>query len=228
VDLRLRPGSKGSGFASSLSALDAYYRDWADLWERQSLTRVRAVWGDPRLARQVRRVIRAAVYRGPLSLAEIKEIREIRQRMEVELGRETPGRFHLKYGRGGLVDVEFVVQSLQLAHGNRRPAIRRANTRAALAAIRREGLVGEAEADALAGHYSFLRRVSASLRLFGARPADTLEVAGPMPARLARALGFAGRAEFLADYRRRIEEVRRIYERVFGDGLVFGSGAGSR
>lgn len=218
VDLRLRPGSKGSGFASSLAALEAYYREWADLWERQSLTRARVVWGDRRLARRVRGAIRDAVYRGPLSPPELKEIREIRQRLELELGKETPGRFHVKYGRGGLTDVEFIVQALQLAHGKGIPGLRRANTLAALAAIRREGLLPEADALALADHYGFLRRVAASLRLFAARPADVLEVAGPMPARLARHLDFPGRAELLDDYRRRTGGVRAIYERIFTEG----------
>ncbi len=224
VDLRLRPGSKGSGFASSLAALDTYYREWADLWERQSLTRARAVAGDPGLGRRVRRVIREIVYRGPLSLAELKEIREIRQRLELELGKETPGRFHVKYGKGAIVDVEFVVQSLQLAHGHRVPAIRRANTLAAMAAIGRSGLLPESEVAALVEHYRFLRRVGASLRLFGARPADALDVAGPMPARLARSLGYSGRTEFLADYRRRTSEVRQISERVFADGHLLTAG----
>jgi glutamate-ammonia-ligase adenylyltransferase len=219
VDLRLRPGSRGSGFASSLAALEGYYREWADLWERQSLTRARVVCGDPRLARRVRRVIREIVYRGLLSLAELKEIREIRQRMELELGKETPGRFHVKFGRGGLTDVEFIVQTFQLAHGDRIPALRRANTQAALAAIRRFKLLQEADATALADHYRFLRRVSASLRLFNARPADVLEVAGPMPARLAKSLEFPSRSEFVAEYRRRTAEVRKISERMFTDGL---------
>jgi glutamate-ammonia-ligase adenylyltransferase len=215
VDLRLRPGSRGSGFASSLAALETYYSEWADLWERQSLTRARLVWGDPRLGRQVRRVIRRIVYRGPLALAEAKEIREIRQRLELELGKENPGRFHVKFGRGGLVDVEFIVQALQLAHGDRFPALRRASTAAALAAIREHCLLPDADTSALADHYRFLRRVSAALRLFGARPADALEVAGPMPARLARSLEFPGRSEFLAEHRRRTAEVRKIYERIF-------------
>lgn len=218
VDLRLRPGSRGSGFASNLSALDGYYREWAELWERQSLTRARIVWGDPGLARRVRRVITEIVYRRQLSPAELKEIRESRQRLELELGKETPGRAHVKYGRGGLTDVEFIVQTLQLAHGQRLPRLRRANTLAALAAIRREGLLPDVEAAALVDHYRFLRRVSASLRLFGARPADALEVAGPLPARLARSLEFQSRAEFLADYRRRTAEVRKIYARIFGEG----------
>jgi glutamine synthetase adenylyltransferase len=72
----------------------------------------------------------------------------------------------------------------------------------------------EEDARALADHYRFLRRVSGALRLFGARPADTLEPSGPMPARIAKSLDYPSRKEFLDDYRRRVAWVRAMYERV--------------
>lgn len=215
VDLRLRPGSRGSGLASSLAGFERYYQEWADLWERQTLTKARLVGGDPRLGRTVRQLLRTLVYDRGLARVELKEIREIRERMERELGKETPGRFHLKVGRGGLVDVEFITQALQLRHGARHPEIRRANTVRALRAIAREGLLAGDEATVLIEHYGWLRRVAASLRLFSARPPDTLETGGPIAGRLAKALDYPGRAEFLADYQRRTHEIRAIYTRVF-------------
>jgi len=215
VDLRLRPGSKGSGFASSLAAFEQYYREWSDLWERQTLAKARIVGGDPGLGRAVRRLLRSLVWERGLSSPEFKEIREVRQRMELELGKEAPGRFHVKFGRGGMVDVEFIAQALQLAHGARHPEVRRANTVSALRALSREGLMAQSEGHASLDHYRWLRRVAAALRLFGGRPADTLEAAGPLPSRLAKALDYPGRAEFLADYARRTEGVRAIYDRVF-------------
>jgi glutamate-ammonia-ligase adenylyltransferase len=214
VDLRLRPGSKGSGFASSLAAAERYYREWGDLWERQSLTRARVVQGDHALARRVRRVVRAHVYAAPLEAAGIKEIAEVRRRMEVELGKETPGRLHVKLGRGGLVDVEFLVQTLQLVHGAGQPDVRRPGTAAALAALGRAGGLAPATAAALLAHHRFLRRVSAALRLLSARPPDTLELAGPMPLRVATALGYASRQAFLEDYRARTAAVRAAWTEV--------------
>jgi glutamate-ammonia-ligase adenylyltransferase len=215
VDLRLRPGSSGSGFANSLTAFGRYYRDWADLWERQALTKARAVWGDPRLARAVLGAIRRAVYGADRPASELKEIHELRQRMEIELGKETPGRFHVKFGRGGLVDVEFVAQALQLCHGHGHPEIRRANTLAALGAIGKAGLLPPHEVEILSTHYRYFRKVSAALRFFGARPVDVIQTAGPIAERVARALGAQGRREFLAEYARRTGEVRKIYERMF-------------
>jgi glutamate-ammonia-ligase adenylyltransferase len=216
VDLRLRPGSKGSGFASSLAALERYYAEYGDLWERQSLTRARLVLGDPRLGRAAHRVLRRLVYGAALPPAGLAEIRAVRTRMELELGKETPGRFSVKFGRGGLVDVEFLAQALQLVHGHAHPGVRRARTTAALAALARVGALPAEQAARLADHHRFLRRVSTALRLLGARPADTLELAGPMPGRVATALAYPARDAFLADYRQRTADVRALYTAALG------------
>lgn len=214
VDLRLRPGSKGSGFASPVDVIERYYREWADPWERQTLTRARLVGGDPRLGALVRRRIRGLLY-GPEALPpDLKEMRALRARMERELGKETPGRLHVKFGRGGLVDVEFITQALQMQHGTRHPAVRRANTLAAIRGIAAAGLLPSDDCGTLAEQYRFLRRVSLGLRLFGTRPSDTLEVAGPNPARLAKTLDYPSRKDFLDDYRRRVAWVRALYDRV--------------
>jgi len=211
VDLRLRPGSKGSGFASSLAATERYYVEYGDLWERQTLTRARLVLGDRGLGRALRALLRRLVYGAALSPAALKEIAEVRTRMEVELGKETPGRCHVKFGMGGLVDVEFLVQSLQLAHGSEDPGVRVPGTLQALAGLARTGAVEGETARALAEHYRFLRRVSVALRLLSARPPDTIDLAGPLPTRLASALGYPSRQAFLEDYRRRTAAVRQRY-----------------
>jgi glutamate-ammonia-ligase adenylyltransferase len=215
VDLRLRPGSKGSGFAASVDALERYYEEHGDLWERQTLTRARLVLGDRGLGRRVRATLTRLVYGAELPARALKEIGEVRTRMEVELGKETPGRWHVKLGRGGLVDVEFLAQALQLVHGARQPEVRRPSTAAVLRALGRVGALSPRTATALVDHYRFLRRVSAALRLLGARPTDTLELAGPMPARVATALGLPGRDAFLAAYRERTGAVRAAYAEVF-------------
>ena len=214
VDLRIRPGSKGSGFAASLNATRRYYEDHGDLWERQTLTRARLVLGDRGLGRRLRASLRRLVYGAPLPVGALKEIGEVRTRMERELGKETPGRWHVKQGRGGLVDVEFLAQSLQLVHGAAHPDVRRTSTEAALAGLARVGALPAATATALAEHYRFLRRVSTALRLLGARPPDAIELAGPMPARVASALGLGSREAFLTAYRERTAAVRAAYREV--------------
>ena len=214
VDLRLRPGSKGSGFASGVDALERYYQEHGDLWERQSLTRARVVAGDARLARRVRRILRRLVYGAPLPEGALKAIRDVRRRMELELGKETRGRWHVKLGRGGLVDVEFLAQGLQLVHGAAHPEARHAGTTAALRGLARAGVLAPDTARALADHYRFLRRVSAALRLLGARPTDTLELAGPMPTRVGTALGLPSRDALLTAYKENTNAVRRTYDEL--------------
>ncbi|HEY7599124.1 MAG TPA: hypothetical protein VH741_04280, partial [Candidatus Limnocylindrales bacterium] len=155
------------------------------------------------------------VYGAPLPVSALKEIAEVRTRMELELGKETPGRWHVKLGRGGLVDVEFLAQALQLVHGATHADVRRPSTAAALAGLARVGALSMATATRLADDYRFLRRVSTALRLLGARPTDTLDLAGPMPARVATALGLPSRDAFLTAYRERTTAVRAAYEAVF-------------
>jgi [glutamine synthetase] adenylyltransferase / [glutamine synthetase]-adenylyl-L-tyrosine phosphorylase len=217
VDLRLRPGSKGSGFASSLHAAERYYTEYGDLWERQTLTRARLILGDRALGRRVRALLRRVVYGAPLARGEVNAIAEVRKRMEVELGKETSGRRHVKYGVGGLVDVEFLVQTLQLLHGARRPEVQAPGTLAALAGLARAGALETPRADELAGHYRFLRRVSAALRLLSVRPSDTIDLAGPVAARVAVALGYPSRDAFLDEYRNRTTAVRALYVAVRGE-----------
>ncbi len=211
VDLRLRPGSKGSGFASSVGALERYYQEYGDLWERQTLTRSRLLLGDRALGRRVRAALQRLVYGDALPRTSLKEIAEVRTRMEVELGKETRGRWHVKYGRGGLVDVEFLAQALQLVHGHDHVEARARSTAGALKGLACAGALAPASARRLADQYRFLRRVSAALRLLGARPADTLELAGPMPARVASALGLPSRQALLDAYRRLTDAVRAAY-----------------
>jgi glutamate-ammonia-ligase adenylyltransferase len=199
------------------------------------LTRARLILGDRTLARRVRAALRRLVYGDALPRAALavraasrrgagappaearllfKEIVEVRARMERELGRETRGRLHVKYGRGGLVDIEFLAQALQLVHGHDHVEARQFATTAALAGLARAGVLEPTIATELAERYRFLRRVSAALRLLGARPSDTLELAGPMPARVATALDSPSRQAFLETYRQQTTAVRAAYDQL--------------
>jgi glutamate-ammonia-ligase adenylyltransferase len=137
-------------------------------------------------------------------------------RMEQELGREGPGRIHLKFGAGGLVDVEFLVQVLQLAHGRQRGALRSPSTRRALAALGAAGLVPAPAAAKLLDAHEFLRRLLRSLRLGQTRPLDCLPLAGHVLARLAREVGEESGRALLVRHRAVAEFVRAEYFRVVG------------
>ena len=214
VDLRLRQGGKATALAHSLDTLDVYLRAEAALWERQALVRARPILGDPGLARRFLTLRRARVFGPGLSDAERAEIARVRTRMEVELGREGPGRIHLKFGRGGLVDIEFLVQVLQLTHGARHGTLRTASTRVALERLAALGLLPDATARGLLEAHAFLRGLLRSLRLGQARPADCLPTTGHLLARLAHESGQESGRAFLPRHRAVAEFVRREYRRV--------------
>jgi glutamate-ammonia-ligase adenylyltransferase len=214
LDLRLRQGGKGTALAHALPGLDAYLGEEALLWERQALVRARPVCGDPGLARRFLALRRRRVFAPGLADAERAEIHRVRTRMEVELGQEGPGRIHLKFGAGGLVDIEFLTQVLQLRHGARHPALRTPSTRTALVRL---GALGHLDPDAARGllaAHDFAKRLLRSLRLRQARPPDCLPVTGQVLARVAREAGFGSGRALLAEQRAVAEYVRRQYSAV--------------
>jgi glutamate-ammonia-ligase adenylyltransferase len=214
VDLRLRQGGKATALAHALGTLDQYLAGEAALWERQALVRARPVLGDPALARRFAALRRARVFGPGLSDAERAEIHRVRTRMELELGREGPGRIHLKFGAGGLVDVEFLVQVLQLAHGRRHRALQTPSTRIALARLGALGILPEPTAQSLLEAYEFLRGLLRSLRLRQVRPPDCLPTTGHVLARLAREAGLESGRALLARHREVAEFVRAEYRRA--------------
>jgi glutamate-ammonia-ligase adenylyltransferase len=146
-----------------------------------------------------------------------EEIHRLRQRMELEVASETAGELDPKAGLGGLVDVEFATQYLQLLHGGRLAEVRGPNTLLALDALVTAGVLGAEDGRTLRTGYLFHRRVENRLRLVHGRALTRLPTAGPPLALLARRLGYGGSdpgGAFLAAYRRQAEAVRAAYNRV--------------
>jgi glutamate-ammonia-ligase adenylyltransferase len=224
IDTRLRPSGNAGALVTSLENFERYHQRSAQVWERQALIRARFVAGDAELGRALEKSARRFAY-GPWDPAMLGEIGRIRARMEKEIAREKPGRYNVKTGRGGLADVEFVVQALQLKHGAHEPEPRTQNTLAALAALRQAGHLEERDARDLEEGYRFLRTLEDRLRLLHDRSTSELEASGPDLEKLARRLGYvptarrtAG-AQLLGEYRERAERIRGIYERIFGGAL---------
>jgi glutamate-ammonia-ligase adenylyltransferase len=216
MDFRLRQGGKGTSLAHSLASLEGYLGAEAMLWERQALVKARPVLGDAALARHFAALRRARVFGPGLSDVERAEIHRVRGRMEVELGKEGPGRLHVKFGAGGLVDIEFLTQVLQLAHGARHGALRTPSTRRALAALAEHAVLAREAAGLLVEAYDFEKALLRALRLAQARPADCLPAAGHLLARLARELGLPSGRALVERYREVAAEVRRHYRAVVG------------
>jgi glutamate-ammonia-ligase adenylyltransferase len=221
IDTRLRPSGRSGPLVSSLDSFRDYHERSARLWERQALIKARPVAGDAALAAAAAKIIEAFVYRAPLTDEGVREMVHLRARMERELARESHEQVNIKTGRGGLVDIEFITQMLQLRHGTEHPAVRARATPAALAALRAEGVLPAADAELLTAGYRFLRRLENRLRLAHDQPVEVLERGAINLEPLARQLGFAGDAEgagaaLWREYGARREAIRACYEKWFG------------
>jgi glutamate-ammonia-ligase adenylyltransferase len=218
IDTRLRPSGSAGPLVVSFDALATYHAREARLWERQALLRARAVAGDPALfERAAREVLEPSLFRKLDPKEASRELLAMRERMEREIADESFARYNSKLGRGGLVDVEFAVQFLQLVHGSSHPSVRISSTLAALAELRRAGLLAEPAAAPLARGYRFLRRVESRLRIVRDRAISHLPTSGRELILLARRLGYSGaRAgeDLLADYERETNSVRAAFLRV--------------
>jgi glutamate-ammonia-ligase adenylyltransferase len=235
IDTRLRPSGNQGALVTSAEAFARYHVGEAvplggageaapgtvrsQLWERQALLRARFVGGDEALWKRVEAEVIIPVAYGVRAdrTALASEIRTMRERMESELGRESTRGKNPKTGHGGLVDVEFAAQFLQLAHGHENPTVRTSTTPVALLRLRNAGLLRPADYQTLAAGYDFLRRVELRLRIVHDYGVDHLPESGPALHQLARRLGYFGEApgdRFIAEYTRVTRGVREAFERV--------------
>ncbi len=218
IDTRLRPSGRAGSLVSSMAAFTRYHQTQAQLWERQALIKARAVAGDPDLAARVNALFERYVYSEPIRAADVAEIQRLRGRMESELAGETSERFNIKTGRGGLVDVEFLVQMLQLRYGHRSPALRHRDTLSALDALRACQVLSHEEVELLKRGYQFLRRLENRLRLERDQPVEALDRNAEHLTPLARRMGYEGAdagSRVLAEYHRQREAIRACYSRLF-------------
>lgn len=231
LDTRLRPSGSHGLLVVSVDAFARYHgltRDGAlvggeaaaDEWERQALVRARACAGDRVVGARIEALAAKAAYE--LGAPDAGRVHHLRLRMERELAREGPGRFDVKLGHGGLVDVEFAVQCLQMKYGAD-PRVRTQDTGAALGALEACGHLDATTATVFRDGYLFLRRLEQALRVVHGPARGTIEEGAPgMPA-LARRMGFrdgphATATEALfAQYRAVTRDVRAAYLSVLGE-----------
>jgi glutamate-ammonia-ligase adenylyltransferase len=218
IDTRLRPSGRSGSLVSSLASFIRYHRGSSQLWERQALIKARVVAGDLALKQPVEEVLEQFAYSGTIDRAGVAEIDRLRTRMEQELAKERTGRFNIKTGRGGIVDIEFLVQMLQLRYGQRLPALRQRATLPALVALHACGILAEEDYQTLTQGYRFLRTLENRLRIEQDQPVEALESRGEHLIALARRLGYEGDAaaeHLLADYQSQREAIRACYTRLF-------------
>ena len=221
VDTTLRPEGKDGALVRSLGAYHAYYERWARPWEFQALLKARAIAGDESLGAEFIDLVRPFVYPERLSPDAVREIRDLKARAERAIAARGLVNREVKRGPGGLRDIEFAVQLLQLVHGRRDDALRTANTLEGLHALAHRAYVGDQDAAELTEAYRFLRKIEHRLQLAQERQTHTVPEDDRGRRRLARAMGFTETPErtsleaFDEAWRDQMRIVRRIHEKLF-------------
>ena len=209
IDTRLRPsGSSGPLVVSRKGLLDYNSKDRA-IWERQAMTRAEAAAGDMDFTGEVLKELDELTFKGGLSSEDLGEMRRIRERMEVEIGQEREGRYNIKTGRGGIVDIEFLVQKLLLEAGT--VTLKEASTRRAVEGLTEAGRLAEAEGELLTEAYDLYRSIEISQRIIHDRPEGTLVKGSTETEVIARRLGYASSDELIDRYIETSGHVRELF-----------------
>ena len=219
VDMRLRPYGETGDLVPTLGSLMNYYESWGEAWEKQALIKARFVAGDESLGRRFGDFAARSTFARQMDDLGLEEIKRVKHRSEREYAQQGD-RFHLKQGAGGIRDIEFYVQYLQLIAGTRVPAARAAATLDALEGLAQAKILLEGELSRLSLAYLFLRTVEHRLQLRSLTPQANLPTAAEDLQLLACGLGFTDSASsaseqflrVLGEYRR---SVRSILERIY-------------
>lgn len=217
IDPGLRPEGKAGPLCRSFAAYIEYYERWSAPWEHQALLKARVCAGDAELGQRLVRATRRFAYPPRLSETALREIRHLKARMERErIPRGVDPQSHIKLGPGGMSDVEFTAQILQLRHARDIAELQVTGTIEALEGAWKAGLIDEQDARRLLDAYAFLCRLRNRLFFLTARPTDVLPKRPEDLEALAISLGYSDqpRQELDEHYRRMTRRARRVAERL--------------
>ncbi|HEY0639068.1 MAG TPA: bifunctional [glutamine synthetase] adenylyltransferase/[glutamine synthetase]-adenylyl-L-tyrosine phosphorylase, partial [Pseudonocardiaceae bacterium] len=220
VDADLRPEGRSGPLVRTLGSYRAYYAQWSSPWEAQALLRATFSAGDAELGEEFLHAIDPVRYpAGGLTAAQVTEIRRIKARVDTErLPRGADPSTHTKLGRGGLSDVEWTLQLLQLRHAGADPALRTTSTVEGLRAAAAAGLLTADDATTLEAAWVSATRTRNAATVVRGKPTDQIPRTGREPAAVARALGYPAATDpgaMIDDYRRTARRARTVVERVF-------------
>lgn len=218
IDADLRPEGRQGPLVRSLDSYASYYERWSATWESQALLRADIAAGDAALAADFMDLVDSIRWQGRLSDDDVIEVRRLKARMEAErLPRGVDPALHTKLGRGGLSDVEWVVQLIQLRHGHELPRLRTTRTLDALEEARLAGLVTDADARQLADAWRLATAIRNAVMLVRGRASDVVPTDVRDLRAVAYVLGYSaeGTGRLVDDYRRTTRVARRVFDRLF-------------
>jgi [glutamine synthetase] adenylyltransferase / [glutamine synthetase]-adenylyl-L-tyrosine phosphorylase len=214
VDLRLRPEGSAGPLARSLESMENYYAGFGETWERIALIKARGIAGSRELAYDFLRLHQPFIYPKNSTRDLLEEIAKIKHRIERDIVGAGKLERDVKLGRGGIRDIEFVVQTLQIIHGARHPFLQEPSMLKALRALRELDLLASQEVLALDNAYRFLRRVEHRVQIEAEQQTHTVPDEPEALQRLARSLRFSSVNDFTAALQSRMSSVRPIFRRV--------------
>ncbi|MCX7620649.1 MAG: bifunctional [glutamine synthetase] adenylyltransferase/[glutamine synthetase]-adenylyl-L-tyrosine phosphorylase [Acidimicrobiales bacterium] len=221
IDTNLRPEGRDGPLVRSLDSYEAYWDRWAQPWEFQALLKARPVAGDRQLGERFLHTAQRWLWSRPFSADDLRSIRDLKQRAEAEVIRSGLAERELKRGPGGIRDIEFTAQILQLVHGQADAGLRSPNTLATLKELADAGYVDPADAHTLIAAYRFLRTIEHRIQLLDEQQVHTVPASAQDRDWLSRVLGYRDTArasateQFEQELRQHQLAVRRIHERVY-------------
>jgi [glutamine synthetase] adenylyltransferase / [glutamine synthetase]-adenylyl-L-tyrosine phosphorylase len=218
IDIRLRPEGGSGPLVRSLESMENYYAGYGETWERMALMKARGVAGSEELFYEFTHRLQPFIYPRSLSPDALDEVAAIKRRIERDIVGEAGLELNVKLGRGGIREIEFVAQALQLLHGARHAFLQERNTLKALRALQQLDFVDGHDVEALTAAYRFLRDVEHRLQIAEEKQTHTLPEPGPARLALARSLGFPDAGMFDATLLLRTTAVRAIFDKfLHGD-----------
>ena len=219
VDLRLRPHGRDGALACSLPEAVRYYMTSAQDWERQTLIRSRSAAGSAELFMRFKEAVTPAVFRPDVSVSgALASVRLAKQKIDRQV--EKKSGFNVKLGRGGIREIEFIAQALQLAHGGRDEWLRVPHTLVSLGRLADRGYITQPELSELSDSYAFLRMLEHRLQMEHGLQTHTVPENDEAQALVARRMGFSGagsQKDFLATLKSHTAGVRSTYDRLFSE-----------
>ena len=216
VDLRLRPHGRDGALACSLQEAARYYLHTAQDWERQALIRSRAAAGSPELFTRFKEAVTPAVFRPDVSVSgALASVRLAKQKIDRQV--EKKSGYNVKLGRGGIREIEFMAQALQLAHGGRDEWLRAPHTLVSLGRLADRSFITQLEHTQISDAYTFLRMLEHRLQMEHGLQTHTVPENEEALSLVARRMGYAGKEDFLAALKTHTTNVRHTYDRLFAD-----------